>query len=176
MKTLLLPAGTWPWQASFFLEGEYKCGGTVVDQSHVITELGCALSLVSAGPTAFISVLVGQDRRTLFGLSPHSQVRRVVSLKVTSSSSAVLARVSSALQLTHHVAKLCLRHYSPGLAAAGCLVAGASHSSYSTTARVQLAPCADSDQVCISHAHHPPELPINWSGGSNVNYLRSLLH
>ena len=151
----------------------------MVDQSHVITELGCALSLVSAGPTAFISVLVGQDRRTLFGLSPHSQVRRVVSLKVTGSSSAVLARVSSALQLTHHVAKLCLRHYSgPGLAAAGCLVAGASHSSYSTTARVQLAPCADSDQLCISRPRHPPELPINWSGGSNVqlSLISDFLH
>ena len=150
----------------------------MVDQSHVITELGCALSLVSAGPTAFISVLVGQDRRTLFGLSPHSQVRRVVSLKVTGSSIAVLARVSSALQLTHHVAKLCLRHYSPGLAAAGCLVAGASHSSYSTTARVQLAPCADSDQLCISRPRHPPELPINWSGGSNVqlSLISDFLH
>ena len=163
----MISAGTWPWQASFFLEGQYKCGGTVVDQSHVITELGCALSLVSAGPTAFISVLVGQDRRTLFGLSPHSQVRRVVSLKVTASSSAVLARVSSALQLTHHVAKLCLRNYSPGLAGS-CLVAGASHSSYSTTARVRLAPCADSDQVCITDPHHPPELPINWSGRSII--------
>ena len=41
--------GSWPWQATFFVEGEIKCGGSVVDRSFILTELVCAKLLVAGG-------------------------------------------------------------------------------------------------------------------------------
>ena len=70
--------GSWPWQASFFVEGEYKCGGTIVDKNFVMTEITCASSLMehsSPQKPSYISVLVGQDRRTVKGFSPSRQIR-----------------------------------------------------------------------------------------------------
>ena len=51
-----------------------------MDRNFIITDLSCARLLVQGG--RFITVLVGQHRRTRAGLSPSSQIRRVVSLKV----------------------------------------------------------------------------------------------
>ena len=56
--------GSWPWQATFLVEGEVKCGGAVVDASFVMTVLDCAEILVAEGTNRFITVLVGQDRKT----------------------------------------------------------------------------------------------------------------
>ena len=71
--------GYWPWQATFFLEGQIKCGGSIVDNSFVLTELDCANQLVAEGSEKFITVLVGQDRRTNVGLARESQVNKVKS-------------------------------------------------------------------------------------------------
>ena len=126
--------GTWPWQASFFVEGSYICGGTVVDRKFIVTELSCAKMLVTSG--SYITVLVGQDRRTKVGFSPHSQIRRIVSLKVTSNSNVVLAQVSHDLQFDEYVNQLCLTD-SFSLPSASCVIAGASHSSYSNFVKVR---------------------------------------
>ena len=67
--------GHWPWQATFLLEGQVMCGGAIVDSSFVMTELDCAKQLVAEGSKRYITVLVGQDRRTDVGLARESQVR-----------------------------------------------------------------------------------------------------
>ena len=49
-----------------------------MDENFVMTDLECARSLVTSG--IYITVLVGQERRTNVGFSPHSQAR-TLSLK-----------------------------------------------------------------------------------------------
>ena len=66
--------GHWPWQATFLLEGQVMCGGAIVHTSFVMTELDCAKQLVAEGSKRYITVLVGQDRRTDVGLARESQV------------------------------------------------------------------------------------------------------
>jgi len=152
--------GTWPWQATFLVEGEIKCGGAVVDTTFVMTELDCAELLVAEGSRRFITVLVGQDRRTNVGLSPHSQVRRVVSLKVTANSRAVLAQLDTPLELTEHVNTLCLSSYSSTFSS--CSLSGFSASSYTQT--IPTIPRKCDDKLCLSTEAEEEESSVNWTG------------
>ena len=123
-----------------------------------MTDLECARSLVTSG--IYISVLVGQDRRTNVGFSPQSQVRRVVSLKVTSDTTVVLAQLETRLMFTDHVNKLCLTStplYN------SCFISGASHSSYSNILPVLVEPCQD-NLLCLHTFSSILDEPINWSG------------
>ena len=133
-----------------------------MDENFVMTELFCALALLGSG--SYITVLVGQERRTNVGFSPHSQVRRVVSLKVTSNTTVVLAQLDTSLMFTDYVNKLCLDMTSTKYNS--CFVSGASHSSYTNVLPVTVEPCLDillclefDDVVSIY-----PDEPINWSG------------
>ena len=150
--------GTWPWEASFFVDGHYMCGGSIVHRRFVITELGCAQLLVSSGD--YITILAGQDRRTMVGFSPSSQTRRVVSLKVTSNSNVVLAQVSAEFSFNEHVNNLCLDEFSED--ARRCMISGASHSSYANTIPVTVFNCTEG--LCIGENGPSVEQPINWSG------------
>ena len=134
------------------------CGGSIVHRRFVITELGCAQLLVSSGQ--YITVLVGQNRRTLVGFSPSSQTRRVVSLKVTSSSNVVLAQVSDEFEFNEHVNNLCLKNFTSNVR--NCYIAGASHSSFANTVPVTLFNCTE--EICIQENVVPEEQPINWAG------------
>ena len=134
------------------------CGGSIVHRRFVITELGCAQLLVSSGQ--YITVLVGQNRRTMVGFSPSSQTRRVVSLKVTSSSNVVLAQVSEEFEFNEHVNNLCLKNFTSSVR--NCFIAGASHSSYANTMPVTLFNCTN--EICIEETAVPEEQPINWAG------------
>ena len=134
------------------------CGGSIVHRSFVITELGCAQLLVSSGD--YITVLVGQDRRTMVGFSPRSQTRRVVSLKVTSSSNVVLAQVSEDFVFNEHVNNLCLEDFTSHVR--DCFISGASHSSYANTVPVTLFNCTEG--LCIEEKGSYEEQPINWAG------------
>ena len=138
--------GSWPWQATFFLEGELKCGGSVVDQSFIMTELDCAKLLVAGGSDRFITVLVGQERRTEVGLGPHSQVSRVVRLQVTAGSTVVLAQLETPLTFTEHVNKLCLATYDSSFTS--CFISGSDASSYTRTVSTSVSWCED--QLCLS--------------------------
>ena len=143
------------------------CGGSIVHRRFVITELGCAQLLVSSGQ--YITVLVGQNRRTMVGFSPNSQTRRVVSLKVTSSSSVVLAQVSEEFQFNEYVNNLCLKNFTSNVR--NCFIAGASHSSYANTMPVTLFNCTK--EICIQEDAVPEEQPINWSGLFLCLHIRS---
>ena len=153
-------AGSWPWQASFFVEGHYMCGGSIVHKRFVITELGCAQLLVSSGH--YITVLVGQDRRTMVGFSPSSQTRRVVSLKVTFNSNVVLAQVSEEFVFNEYVNNLCLEDFTSNVHVRDCFVSGASHSSYTNTVPVNVINC--SEGLCIEEIGSHEEQPLNWAG------------
>ena len=151
--------GSWPWQASFFLEGELQCGGAVLDRSFIITELACAKLLVAAGPSRFITVLVGQDRRTEVGLGPHSQVSRVVRLQVTAGSTVVLAQLETPLTFTEHVNKLCLATYDSSFTS--CFISGSDASSYTRIVPTSVRWCGD--QLCLTPAEEEEEVEF-WSG------------
>ena len=134
------------------------CGGSIVHRRFVITELGCAQLLVSSGD--YITVLVGQDRRTIVGFSPSSQTRRVVSLKVTSSSNVVLAQVSEEFVFNEHVNNLCLEDFTSDVTE--CFISGATHSSYANTVPVTIVNCTEG--ICIQENVISEEQPINWAG------------
>ena len=152
--------GYWPWQATFFLEGEVKCGGSVVDRSFILTELDCAKLLVAGGSRSFITVLVGQDRRTEVGLGPHSQVSRVISLKVTANSTVVLAQLETPLNLTEHVNKLCIASYDSSVTS--CIISGSDTSTYTRTVSTSVRWCGD--QLCLSPDTVEEEEVVFWSG------------
>ena len=136
------------------------CGGSIVHKMFVITELGCAQLLVSSGH--YITVLVGQDRRTMVGFSPSSQTRRVVSLKVTSNSNVVLAQVSEEFVFNEYVSNLCLEDFTSNVNVRDCFVSGASHSSYTNTVPVNVINC--SEGLCIEEIGSHEEQPLNWAG------------
>ena len=150
----------WPWQATFFVEGEVRCGGSVVDRSFILTELACAQLLVAGGTQSFITVLVGQDRRTEVGLGPHSQVGRVVSLKVTANSTVVLAQLETPLTFTEHVNKLCLATYDSSFTS--CIISGSNSSSYTRTVSTSVRWCGD--QLCLTPDPEEEEEVLLWSG------------
>ena len=143
------------------------CGGSIVHQRFVLTELGCAQLLVSSGH--YITVLVGQDRRTMVGFSPSSQTRRVVSLKVTSSSNVVLAQVSEDFVFNEHVNNLCLEDFTSHVR--DCFISGASHSSYANSVPVSVKNC--SEGLCIEEIGIHEEQPLNWAGLCLIKNVRS---
>ena len=153
--------GSWPWQATFFLEGELKCGGSVVDRSFIMTELDCAKLLVAGGSSRFITVLVGQDRKTEVGLGPHSQLSRVVRLQVTAGSTVVLAQLETPLTFTEHVNKLCLATYDSSFTS--CFISGSDASSYTRTVSTSVRWCED--QLCLNpDLEEKEEEDVLWSG------------
>ena len=145
------------------------CGGSIVHKRFVLTELGCAQLLVSSGH--YITVLVGQDRRTMVGFSPSSQTRRVVSLKVTSNSNVVLAQVSEQFVFNEYVNNLCLEDFTSNINVRECFISGASHSSYANTMPVIVKSCTEG--FCIEEIGNHGEQPLNWAGLFLIKNVRS---
>jgi len=152
--------GSWPWHANFFNEGEYVCGGTIVNKMFVLTDLACAKQVVQSGN--FITVLVGQERRRYIGLAPSSQVRRVISLKVVQDSTVVLAQLDEKLDFNDYVNQLCLskENWTPS---DSCVLSGMSGDWWTKTVETSVSKCSSS-QLCLTTSPTPDVSTINWAG------------
>jgi len=160
--------GSWPWQASFFVEGEYKCGGTIVDKNFIMTEISCAHALLEQSTPKkplYISVLVGQNRRTIKGFSPHRQIRRVVSLKKLgpSDSHGVIAQLEESLDFDDYVNNVCIGQFDPS---STCFISGANHSAYSNVIPVEVERIGEELLIWILDFVQVIDVgnPSHWSG------------
>jgi len=152
--------GSWPWQANFFTEGEYVCGGSIVHDVFVLTDLSCAQMMIAAG--RFITVLVGQERRTNVGLAPYSQIRKVTSLKVVQGSTMVLAQVDTRLDFNDHVNKLCISENGDTTPLGTCVLSGMSEDLWTETVTMVATKCSTSE-LCLSTLDAAPDTST-WSG------------
>jgi len=150
--------GSWPWQANFFNDGEYICGGSIVHSMFVLTDLSCARLVIEAG--RFITVLVGQEVRTSVGLAPYSQVRMVISLKVVQGSTIVLAQLEKKLDFNEHVNQLCLPEDQAALGS--CVLSGISSDRWTQTLSILMSKCS-STELCLSAAGPAPDTST-WAG------------
>merc|ERR1719427_1074352 len=150
--------GSWPWQANIFSDGEYICGGSIVHHTFVLTDLSCAQMVIAAG--RFITVLVGQEKRTSVGLSPYSQIRKVTSLKVVQGSTIVLAQLDKKFDFNEYVNQLCL---PDDLVSYGtCMLSGMSGDLWTKALSTVATPCS-STELCLSTSALTPDTST-WSG------------
>jgi len=151
--------GSWPWQANFFSDGEYICGGSIVHHTFVLTDLSCAQLMIAAG--RFITVLVGQEKRTSVGLSPYSQIRKVTSLKVVQDSTIVLAQLDEKLNFNEHVNQLCLPE-DDLVSYDSCMLSGMSGDVWTKTLATVASTCSTTE-TCLSTSAPTPDTS-SWSG------------
>merc|ERR1719158_1799446 len=151
--------GSWPWQANLFSEGEYICGGSIVHHTFVLTDLSCAQMVIAAGK--FITVLVGQEKRTSVGFSPYSQIRRVTSLKVVQDSTIVLAQMNEKLNINQYVSQLCLPE-DDLLTLETCMLSGISEDLWTKTLTTVASKCS-STETCLSTSASTPDTST-WAG------------
>ena len=151
--------GSWPWHANFFNDGEYVCGGSIVHKVFVLTDLSCAKMVVQAG--SFITVLVGQEKRTNVGLGPYSQLRIVVSLKVVQGSTVVLAQMDRKLEFNDHVNQLCLseENWTPS---DSCVLSGMAGDMLTKTMETEVEQCS-STELCLTTPSSDVDT-LNWAG------------
>uniref|UniRef100_A0A674N7I6 Peptidase S1 domain-containing protein n=1 Tax=Takifugu rubripes TaxID=31033 RepID=A0A674N7I6_TAKRU len=111
--------GEWPWQASLYLWGQFKCGGTLINSQWVLTAADCVY-----GRTA-TSLKVYLGRLALANSSPNEvlrEVRRAVIhplyIKRTRTNDIALLELSAPVAFTNYIRPVCLAaegsDYNPG--------------------------------------------------------------
>ena len=51
------PVGYYPWQAALFYDGDFFCGGALIDETHVLSAAHCFQSLNVLDTSKFMVVL-----------------------------------------------------------------------------------------------------------------------
>lgn len=71
------PVGYYPWQAALFFDGEFFCGGSLIDESYVVTAAHCFRGLNTEDASQF-SVVLGDNNIELDeGMEQRIQVSKI---------------------------------------------------------------------------------------------------
>ncbi|KAB0800716.1 hypothetical protein PPYR_06455 [Photinus pyralis] len=95
-----------PWNAEIYMEGTYKCSGTLIETEWVITSSSC-LDTQFRLHNHYITVLVGGTGH-LPVISPYEQVRQVADVLQVENSTIVLLRLNKPVKITRYVRPISL--------------------------------------------------------------------
>ncbi|CAB3376503.1 Hypothetical predicted protein [Cloeon dipterum] len=66
---------SWPWFSALYLDGNYLCGATIIDQQRLITSKSCVQNINLN--YHFLGVLMGTNRQLALK-APYEQIRRII--------------------------------------------------------------------------------------------------
>ncbi|XP_069044096.1 serine protease 27-like [Lepisosteus oculatus] len=102
--------GSWPWQASLHVNGQYWCGGSLINSDWVLTSAACFRWSTSVA--SYWTVYLG--RQTQLGSNPHEVSRGVQTIILYPISvdnlynNIALVKLSSPVIFTDYIQPICL--------------------------------------------------------------------
>ncbi|XP_069044094.1 serine protease 27-like [Lepisosteus oculatus] len=102
--------GSWPWQASLHVNGQYSCGGSLINSDWVLTSAACLIW--SSTNASLWTVYLG--RQTQLGMNPHEVTRGVQTIifypftfDITPNNIALL-KLRNPVNFTDYIQPICL--------------------------------------------------------------------
>ncbi|XP_045107578.1 uncharacterized protein LOC123502520 [Portunus trituberculatus] len=167
-ETPVWRVGGVPWAAGVYVDGVYRCGGTLVRPQWVVTSAVCLAGINLRQEV--VMVVMGSFRRLgtptrIFG--SHEKERRVDLLKRVKDSDILLLRLAHKMPKTDYINHLCLPESAPSLGAMGqCTVAGENihHGKESVGVPLTLTKECEAGNLCILPREDFETCTESWAG------------
>lgn len=107
--------GAWPWQVQMNLGGDHACGGSLLNESWVVTAKHCVVDEKAAD----VVLSFGVHRRSTSASDPFVQVRRGAEIVLHPSSDIALVRLKTPVSFSSRVQPISLAKVSPAAGVVG---------------------------------------------------------
>jgi secreted trypsin-like serine protease len=120
-------AHSWPWQIVLLVNGQFQCGGSIINENYVMTAAHCCA--ITSNPASF-TVRVGAHNRVA---SEPSQANHVVAKKIqhpqygsvpSTNNDFCLLKLATPIQFNDKVSPVCLADATDGPVGQKCYVTG----------------------------------------------------